>query len=98
MQTLSTKQCKEVDTIVHFAAESHVDRSILEPGDFVKTNVLGTQVLLDAALKIEQKDFIIFQQMKYMEALISTIRTYLMNEHFIIPEVHIQPVKPAQTI
>jgi dTDP-glucose 4,6-dehydratase len=38
-----------VDTIVHFAAESHVDRSIAEPGAFVKTNVLGTQVLLEAA-------------------------------------------------
>lgn len=40
-----------VDVIVNFAAESHVDRSILEPDIFVKTNVLGTQVLLDAAKK-----------------------------------------------
>ncbi len=39
------------DIIVHFAAESHVDRSIGDPSPFVKTNVLGTQVLLDAALK-----------------------------------------------
>ncbi len=39
----------EIDTIVHFAAESHVDRSIVEPGTFVRTNVVGTQVLLDAA-------------------------------------------------
>jgi dTDP-glucose 4,6-dehydratase len=39
-----------VSLVVHFAAESHVDRSILEPGVFVTTNVLGTQVLLDAAL------------------------------------------------
>ncbi len=38
-----------VDVIVNFAAESHVDRSIMDPGIFVKTNVLGTQVLLDAA-------------------------------------------------
>jgi dTDP-glucose 4,6-dehydratase len=36
---------------VHFAAESHVDRSIEDPGIFVKTNVLGTQVLLDCAKK-----------------------------------------------
>jgi len=36
---------------VHFAAESHVDRSIEEPGIFVQTNVLGTQVLLDCAKK-----------------------------------------------
>ncbi|HVY68201.1 MAG TPA: dTDP-glucose 4,6-dehydratase [Patescibacteria group bacterium] len=37
------------DVVVHFAAESHVDRSIQEPGGFVRTNVLGTQVLLEAA-------------------------------------------------
>jgi len=36
--------------VVHFAAESHVDRSIEDPGVFIKTNVLGTQTLLDAAL------------------------------------------------
>ncbi|MHC4607186.1 MAG: dTDP-glucose 4,6-dehydratase [Planctomycetota bacterium] len=36
-------------TVVHFAAESHVDRSIVEPLEFVRTNVLGTAVLLDAA-------------------------------------------------
>src|SRR5215207_5046069 len=34
----------DIDTIVHFAAESHVDRSIVEPGAFVRTNVVGTQV------------------------------------------------------
>lgn len=40
-----------IDVVVNFAAESHVDRSIMEPDIFVKTNVLGTQVLLDAAKK-----------------------------------------------
>jgi len=38
------------DAIVHFAAESHVDRSIDDPTAFIRTNVLGTQVLLDCAL------------------------------------------------
>ena len=38
------------DAVVHFAAESHVDRSITGAADFVRTNVLGTQVLLQAAL------------------------------------------------
>lgn len=38
-----------VDTVVHFAAESHVDRSIAGPAVFVSTNVIGTQTLLDAA-------------------------------------------------
>lgn len=40
----------DIDLIVHFAAESHVDRSIVGPQKFVSTNVLGTQVLLDAAI------------------------------------------------
>jgi len=39
----------DIDTIVHFAAETHVDRSISGPGDFVRTNVDGTFVLLEAA-------------------------------------------------
>ncbi|MFV0129642.1 dTDP-glucose 4,6-dehydratase [Streptomyces sp. HMX112] len=41
----------EHDQIVHFAAESHVDRSLLGAAEFVRTNVLGTQTLLDAALR-----------------------------------------------
>lgn len=47
-----------VEAIVNFAAESHVDRSITEPGIFVKTNVLGTQVLLDAAKKYNIAKFL----------------------------------------
>jgi dTDP-glucose 4,6-dehydratase len=47
-----------VDVVVHFAAESHVDRSILEPEVFVKTNVLGTQVLLDASIKYTVQKFV----------------------------------------
>ena len=39
----------DIDTVVHFAAESHVDRSIRNPEVFVKTNVLGTLVMLNAA-------------------------------------------------
>ena len=39
----------EIDTIVHFAAETHVDRSITDPGNFIQTNVVGTFTLLEAA-------------------------------------------------
>jgi dTDP-glucose 4,6-dehydratase len=39
----------QIDTLVHFAAESHVDRSILGPDDFIRTNVVGTHALLKAA-------------------------------------------------
>ncbi|KKP59686.1 MAG: dTDP-glucose 4,6-dehydratase [Candidatus Gottesmanbacteria bacterium GW2011_GWA1_34_13] len=47
----------EVDIVVHFAAESHVDRSISDPSVFLKTNVIGTQVLLEASLKNKIKRF-----------------------------------------
>jgi dTDP-glucose 4,6-dehydratase len=43
---------KSVDTIVHFAAESHVDRSIIGPDAFIETNILGTYSLLKAAKKV----------------------------------------------
>lgn len=46
-----------VGTVVHFAAESHVDRSIIGPKAFLQSNVIGTQVLLDAALKHKVKRF-----------------------------------------
>ncbi|AIR96223.1 dTDP-glucose 4,6-dehydratase [Streptomyces glaucescens] len=46
------------DDIVHFAAESHVDRSITDSGAFTRTNVLGTQVLLDAALRHGVRTFV----------------------------------------
>ena len=48
-----------VDAVVHFAAESHVDRSILDSTAFVKTNVLGTQCLLDAARHAGVKRFVL---------------------------------------
>ncbi|MFC0525423.1 dTDP-glucose 4,6-dehydratase [Pontibacillus salicampi] len=46
------------DVVVNFAAESHVDRSIVDPSIFVKTNVQGTQTLLDAALEYKITKFV----------------------------------------
>jgi len=48
---------KSTEVVVHFAAESHVDRSITGPQVFTKTNVMGTQVLIDKALKHGIKRF-----------------------------------------
>lgn len=48
---------EKFDVVVNFAAESHVDRSISEPGIFVQTNVMGTQVLLDACKEYGVKRF-----------------------------------------
>jgi dTDP-glucose 4,6-dehydratase len=45
----------QTDIIVNFAAETHVDRSITGPAEFVRTNVVGTQVLLDAAVKYQKR-------------------------------------------
>lgn len=47
-----------VNVIVHFAAESHVDRSIRQPAKFVRTNVLGTQELLNAAYRFNVSRYI----------------------------------------
>lgn len=46
-----------IDLVVHFAAESHVDRSISGPQVFIKTNIIGTQILLDNAVKNKVKRF-----------------------------------------
>jgi dTDP-glucose 4,6-dehydratase len=55
---LAKKLTQEADQVVHFAAESHVDRSIQGGSEFVSTNVMGTQVLLDAARSTNIKRFV----------------------------------------
>lgn len=49
---------KEADAIINFAAESHVDRSLIEAGEFVQTDVYGTYVLLEAARKYHHQRFL----------------------------------------
>lgn len=48
----------QFDAVIHFAAESHVDRSILEPDAFIKTNIFGTHVLLELSRKYQVKRFL----------------------------------------
>ena len=57
-EKLVSKLVKGCDAIINFAAESHVDRSIKDSRAFMQTNVIGTQVLLDAARKYKIKRFI----------------------------------------
>jgi dTDP-glucose 4,6-dehydratase len=57
-EALMRKLMQGIDVVVHFAAESHVDRSIHDPGSFVRTNVVGTQILLEAARQGQVKKFI----------------------------------------
>ncbi|WP_226678982.1 dTDP-glucose 4,6-dehydratase [Mesobacillus jeotgali] len=55
---ISLFEKEKFDYVIHFAAESHVDRSITDPEIFVRTNILGTQVLLDAARQNNIKKFL----------------------------------------
>jgi dTDP-glucose 4,6-dehydratase len=71
-----------MDVVVHFAAESHVDRSINGGADFVLTNVLGTQTLLDAALRHGVGKFV----------HVSTDEVYGSIENGSWPETH--PLRP----
>ena len=57
-QSLVSTLVKEHDAVVNFAAESHVDRSITNPGAFVDTNIRGTQVILDEIKKNPEKRFL----------------------------------------
>ena len=56
-RTVAKEAMSGCDMVVHFAAESHVDRSITGPAIFVKTNVIGTQVLLDTSKELGIKRF-----------------------------------------
>jgi len=80
---LVDKLTADADQVVHFAAESHVDRSISGADDFVLTNVVGTQVLLDAALRQGVRTFV----------HISTDEVYGSIEQGSWPEEH--PLRPS---
>jgi len=57
-ERIVNKLAKETEVVVNFAAESHVDRSILSAGSFIKTDVYGTYVLLEAAKKFKHKKYV----------------------------------------
>jgi dTDP-glucose 4,6-dehydratase len=80
--TVVDRLVADADVLVHFAAESHVDRSIAGAADFVMTNVVGTQSLLDAALRHDLPRFV----------HISTDEVYGSIESGSWPETH--PVSP----
>lgn len=58
VRTLQVVQDFRPDRVVHFAAESHVDRSIVAPGDFIQTNIVGTYHLLEAARAVGVERFV----------------------------------------
>ena len=67
---------EQIDTVVHFAAESHVDRSITGPAEFVQTNIFGTFNLLEAARRFWPKDTVDTEAGKYRFVHVSTDEVY----------------------
>ncbi|MFD3271642.1 dTDP-glucose 4,6-dehydratase [Paenibacillus dendritiformis] len=77
---------EKIDVVVNFAAESHVDRSIADPGIFVSTNVMGTQVLLDSSLK--------YGVSKYVQISTDEVYGSLGESGFFTEETPLAPNSP----
>ena len=86
----------DIDRVVHFAAESHVDRSIKNPEVFVQTNVLGTAVMLNCAKAAWELPDGTFLLMRYMVHYQMMIMHSSMRHHHMNHIAHIQQVKHLQ--
>jgi len=75
----------DVDAIINLAAESHVDRSILSADDFIRTNVLGTQVLLDAARECGVRRFVQVSTDEVMGSLPEETDSYFTEQSPFAP-------------
>ena len=91
---------QKVDTVVNFAAESHVDRSILGPGIFLMTNVIGTQVLLEASLEHQLKLFIhVSTDEVFGDLPFDRPRTFLStNVLMLLSPLNIQNISSAELL
>lgn len=76
----------DIDAVVNFAAESHVDRSILDSGPFVQTNIVGTQVLLDASRQANVG--------RYVQVSTDEVYGSLGDDGFFTEETPIAPNSP----
>jgi dTDP-glucose 4,6-dehydratase len=79
------------DGVIHLAAESHVDRSILDPLAFIKTNVLGTAILLNACRKYWQKDL---ENKRFYHVSTDEVFGSLGEEGFFTEETAYDPRSP----
>jgi dTDP-glucose 4,6-dehydratase len=73
------------DVVINFAAESHVDRSIASAGEFLRTNIIGTQVLLDAAREQGVKRFVQISTDEVMGSLPEDEHAYFTEESAFAP-------------
>jgi dTDP-glucose 4,6-dehydratase len=83
---------EKVDTVVHFAAESHVDRSISGPEIFVRTNVLGTQILLEESRKQWQSGLV--PDFRYLQISTDEVYGSLGDTGFFTEETPLAPNSP----
>jgi dTDP-glucose 4,6-dehydratase len=83
---------EKIDAVVHFAAESHVDRSITGPEIFVRTNVLGTQVLLEESRKHWQTGAV--SQFRYLQVSTDEVYGSLGETGFFTEETPLAPNSP----
>jgi dTDP-glucose 4,6-dehydratase len=89
-----------IDFVVNFAAESHVDRSIEDPGIFVKTNIMGTQVLLDAAKKAwqtgsDENGYPVYKEgVKYLQVSTDEVYGALGKTGFFTEDTPLAPNSP----
>lgn len=75
----------DADAVIHFAAESHVDRSIASANEFILTNVFGTQVLLDAARAKKVKRFCLISSDEVMGSLPESSDEYFTEDSPLAP-------------
>jgi dTDP-glucose 4,6-dehydratase len=83
---------EKIDAVVHFAAESHVDRSITGPEIFVRTNVLGTQVLLEESRKHWQAKVV--PEFRYLQVSTDEVYGSLGETGFFTEETPLAPNSP----
>jgi dTDP-glucose 4,6-dehydratase len=90
---------EEIDSVIHFAAESHVDRSILGPEAFLETNVVGTFRLLEASKRYWEKNN---RASDFRFLHVSTDEVYgsliLPKKPLMTPQAHIRPPRPHPII
>jgi dTDP-glucose 4,6-dehydratase len=83
---------ESIEAVLHFAAESHVDRSITGPAIFVQTNVLGTQVLLEESRKYRQAQNI--QEFRFLQVSTDEVYGSLGPQGYFTEETPLSPNSP----
>lgn len=84
----------EIDYVINFAAESHVDRSILDPEIFIKTNILGTANLLNAARKYWQSGNEFEKGKKFVQVSTDEVYGSLGETGFFVESTPLEPHSP----